>query len=130
MINRAWVCSALIIACAAAQNAPRQVTSNDDLDGKWCDARPSYLLCLEVHGSNYAWRASDCSEQGALVDGAVFVPSGLNANGEPLCYAPSEVGAGVVPYRADLSWTSIGLRVDVSGEPDPVYLTYVPELQP
>ena len=129
----AWLAAVSLIACAAFQNYPEEdsaIRTPDDLEGKWCDARPGHLLCFEAHGSSYSWLASDCSETGKLLPGGVMQPRGYNSDGEPLCYASSESGDGPAPYAADFSWTKVGIHVSFWSGLAPIDLAYVPELQP
>lgn len=88
-----------------------------ELDGKWCDARPAHLLCLEVYnGDSYAWLGSDCFEAGELFGGLEFVPYAKTVPSR--CFGQGDL------YSAGVRWTDTGLQLDIDGENGPLSLTY------
>ena len=91
----------------------------DELEGKWCDARPAHLLCFEAYGGAYAWLGADCFESGLLFGGLEFSPHGKHIAPANRCFGEGEL------YSASVDWSNKGLVFYIDGESQPLSLTYV-----
>lgn len=130
MANLAIAAALVALGCAGSTGARSYAVAitADDLEGKWCDARPNHLLCLEVYGppgaKSYAFLASDCSEVGVLSgarSGALdFRPYRFNPDGSPLCFIGEPARYSVSALRTDQ-----GLSLTMPGETIPLDLSYV-----
>lgn len=130
MARLAIAAALMALGCASAPLARSSavLVTADDLEGKWCDARPAHLLCLEVYGppgaKAYAFLASDCAEIGALygaTSGALnFRPYRFNPDGSPLCFIGEPARYSVTAVRTD-----VGLSLTMPGESYPITLSLV-----
>lgn len=119
--------SALGCAGSGGARSSAAVTANE-LEVKWCDARPAHLLCLEVYGppgaKSYAFLASDCAEIGVLsgaLPGALnFRPYRFNPDGSSLCFIGEPAR-----YSAAAVRTTVGLSLTIPGEDHPIDLSLV-----